>query len=589
MSRGGFLFLFLTVLLHNTAGWAQSPPLTYRAITTRAPLPEPALPPLGAAGYLFRDPVFNTRILRVTDTATRPSLPNASFTTPSAAHQLAWNATSTMFWVRSVDGTIIPFTFDPVAMTARRIQPTAAGDGGFTIISQVEPQFSFVDPNTLYGSIQDSVDDWPIVRRLDFSTRTYTDVLNLGTVTTVNHATYAGALSSSATVPEKISVMFGGQQDSHYKVAVFNVDAPSGSAVVLDTFSSTITRQGVVANTAAQLGFFLHHAWIDMSGRYVVLTPTAAIPAPYVIWDTAIDTFTFVTTRAEGHEAAGFGVLLNQSCCTSSTYDGAQWQRRSLPSPNTTTDLIKPVQTPQEIYIADHTSWNNARPLEDVPVLSALYRYSDGNLNTTPWRAWDNELVAIQTGAGSAGATVWRFAHHRSDVKYESSGPNQPDVYFWYLPRPNVSPDGRWAIFTSNWEKSLGNSATPEPGGQYRCDVFLIALAKGGINTFSDDPLIPGETFVKPVHLLELRSHIDAQRTRFGLPPYAWTDAQLSSGMFIKAVHVEELRAALLDAYVAASRPLPTFLDPTLTPRVTAIKAAHIQGLRDAVNDLENR
>jgi hypothetical protein len=59
--------------------------------------------------------------------------------------------------------------------------------------------------------------------------------------------------------------------------------------------------------------------------------------------------------------------------------------------------------------------------------------------------------------------------------------------------------------------------------------------------------------------------------------------------MFIKAVHVEELRAALLDAYVAAARPLPTFLDPTLTPRVTAIKAAHIQGLRDAVNDLENR
>src|ERR1051325_11302441 len=110
-----------------------------------------------------------------------------------------------------------------------------------------------------------------------------------------------------------------------------------------------------------------------MSGGYVVLTPTAAIPAPYVIWDTAIDTFTFVTTRAEGHEAAGFGVLLNQSCCTSSTYDGAQWQRRSLASRNSARDQSKPVQTPQESYIADRSSWNNARPLEDVPVLSALY------------------------------------------------------------------------------------------------------------------------------------------------------------------------------------------------------------------------
>jgi hypothetical protein len=42
-----------------------------------------------------------------------------------------------------------------------------------------------------------------------------------------------------------------------------------------------------------------------------------------------------------------------------------------------------------------------------------------------------------------------------------------------YRPRPNVSPDGRRVIFTSNWEKTLGI----DPGtNTFRQDVFLLAL-----------------------------------------------------------------------------------------------------------------
>ena len=41
-----------------------------------------------------------------------------------------------------------------------------------------------------------------------------------------------------------------------------------------------------------------------------------------------------------------------------------------------------------------------------------------------------------------------------------------------------VSPNGRWAIFTSNWEKTLGSAVDTDiqPGGRYRSDVFLVAL-----------------------------------------------------------------------------------------------------------------
>ena len=55
-------------------------------------------------------------MLRVTDEQTRPGLPGRSFTAPSAAHQLAWNASSDLFYIRSIDGAIIPYTFDAIVI-----------------------------------------------------------------------------------------------------------------------------------------------------------------------------------------------------------------------------------------------------------------------------------------------------------------------------------------------------------------------------------------------------------------------------------------------------------------------------------------
>ena len=60
------------------------------------------------------------------------------------------------------------------------------------------------------------------------------------------------------------------------------------------------------------------------------------------------------------------------------------------------------------------------------------------------------------------------------------------------------------------------------------------------------------------VHVIELRSRIDAQRERFGLPAFRWTDSSLS-GLSAKAVHVLEMRLALQQAYAAAVQAEPSF------------------------------
>jgi hypothetical protein len=579
----------LVVLAATSAAAQSGVPNTYHAVSNRNIYAKPTVPALGAAGWRFTDPTFASRLMRVTDGNTRPGFPDRSYSTPSAAHQLAWNATSDRFYVRSLDGWFIPYDFDPITMTATRIQPTSTGHGGLLIQSHVEPQFSFRSGNIIYAATRDQTapdgHDYPVIHQYDFNTGQYTILLNLRPYTEIDpqfpdaRDTYAGALSSSATAPEKVSVMFNaGNQDRHYKVAVFEVNAPSTSLVILNTLASTVTRNGISTPTTP-LGFRLHHAWIDQTGQWVVLAPTAGVPAHFVVWNLATDTFTAVTTRPFGHDALGYGWQVNQDCCASGAqFDGAQWQLRALATPQTSTDLINPMLSPRQVYIADHTSWNNAQPDRRVPVLSSPYRYYKNTLNTTPWRPWDDEIIAIQTDAAT-GARVWRFAHHRSNITMDVAGDG---TYFWYQPHANISPNGRWALFTSNWEKTLGLAASSEPEGIYRTDVFVVRLLGG---SFTDTPLSPG-TVIRAVHFTELRGRIDVLRVTHGLVPFPWTESDLAPGSIITRAHLTDLRTALQQAYAAAGSTPPTFAE-TITSGVTLVRAAHLEELRDAVIALE--
>ena len=105
---------------------------------------------------------------------------------------------------------------------------------------------------------------------------------------------------------------------------------------------------------------------------------------------------------------------------------------------------------------------------------------------------------------------------------------------------------------------------------------------------FTDDPLVPGVTPVRAVHLVELRFRIDALRMRLGLPGFGWTDATIVPGVTpTRAVHLTELRGALAAAYAAAGRLAPAYTDAAVTPGVTAMRSAHLQELRAAVVGLE--
>jgi hypothetical protein len=85
------------------------------------------------------------------------------------------------------------------------------------------------------------------------------------------------------------------------------------------------------------------------------------------------------------------------------------------------------------------------------------------------------------------------------------------------------------------------------------------------------------------VHVSELRTRIDAIRVRYQLPAYSWADPDIQAGTtVVRAVHLADLRTALLQAYAAAGLTSPTFTDPVVTAGLK-VKAVHISELRAAV------
>jgi hypothetical protein len=132
-----------------------------------------------------------------------------------------------------------------------------------------------------------------------------------------------------------------------------------------------------------------------------------------------------------------------------------------------------------------HWSWNNVDPSDTEPVCGAYTRSNprlqgDGTLNpaTNPvlsiQQAWDREIVCVAT---SGPPKVWRFAHHRATGACNANG--KGGSCFSAIAIGNVSQDGKFFLFNSDWDWSLGNDRH-FPGcptsGRCRVDGFIVEL-----------------------------------------------------------------------------------------------------------------
>jgi hypothetical protein len=209
-----------------------------------------------------------------------------------------------------------------------------------------------------------------------------------------------------------------------------------------------------------------------------------------------------------GHRVLGFGDMVN---------DVHRWVYRTVDPEGIGKPRDLMAHPAGERYFAydGHESWNNARPDARVPVLISTYHPLEQG---DPKCVWGDEVIAVATdGSGK----VWLFAHHRSTVHVPAGrgaggggsaplgqlAPGSRDqenrgasagegrraaaaaagldrdslvgegaYNFWDTPRGNVSQDGRFFMFTSNWEETLGKDRF----GRFREDVFIVKLEREG-------------------------------------------------------------------------------------------------------------
>ncbi len=468
-------------------------PLKYSVITDREVRIKPPLPALGPAGSVVTDPVFGTRILRVTDGNTNPDHVGSSYNTPDSTQNVAWNADDTIFIVSNA-GAPIPFRFNANSFTASRMGDVSDGEGGLVIRSfSRDPWFSATDPNLVYGG-----NDNRTIVQYDFRTNSSVVLLNLNNLgLNLGSDTIVAGVAASFSNPEKIAAFFGAnRQDDHRYIVVFEKNNPSNRKV-LDTVAKTIGINGMPINpiNTPELGFEIHSMTLDKSGRYVTITRAykvrydsngQLIPQPgheTTIWDTQTDAIYPITVYPTGHDASGYGTRINNTETDENSQ--SQWLVRSFLNVDSYYKTIVPPITQSNFLLGEHPNWNNVQPDVYVPFLSASYRYGVGykDLQSRPWLPWHEEVIAVRTDGNGAQSTVWRFAHHRSDIFPDNNPTDLNRVVFAYSARAQISRSGKYAIFNSNWEKTLGCLRIYRGGcvpsdleQQNRADVFLVEL-----------------------------------------------------------------------------------------------------------------
>ena len=147
---------------------------------------------------------------------------------------------------------------------------------------------------------------------------------------------------------------------------------------------------------------------------------------------------------------------------------------------------------------------------------------------------------------------------------------------------------GSWATF--QW---IGASGVRLTAGQhvlrlvadqqfFNLDAIRITLS------FTDDSLVARGTVIKAVHIEELRAAINRVRVARGLSSFAWTDSTLTPGTtVVRLVHLTQLRTALNQVYQVVGWTPPSYTDPSVGQGGTIIEATHVNELRSAVRALE--
>jgi hypothetical protein len=357
--------------------------------------PEPPLQPLSQAGAKISDPVFGTRILRVTDAADGNTGAGTLY-----SYYPAFNANNTYLAVRETIGYARAkfFRFDAVNFTAGPGFILSSPPAG---LQEYGLSWSGVSPTLTYGIGGHKI--WEI---------------NVAT----QQATLVKDLSSQGA-GGYLTQMLKSLDDDVFGASIVDGSGNIAGYVVYKRSTDTILLRKLVSN--------LDEIQVDKSGRYLLVVYNNGTDEVYDL-TTSPPRFVAYLSGSSGfnHHDCGVGTVFAATSGNALSY-------RQLATPFTIQQMVPGYwsysgQQDHFSMLADNEEWAMAS------------RYSTNGSPAV--RAFDNEIVKVATDGTNR---VQRIAHHRSVVlnnNYNSQ------------PKAAISRDGNLIAFTSNWGNSSGRT-----------------------------------------------------------------------------------------------------------------------------------
>jgi hypothetical protein len=452
----GVLWISLLLVLIQTPPTAgQTSPSTYSAYTGTDAKVIPSAPALGPANSVITDPTFGSRILRVTDQNTDGG---RSFMPSDTGFFRTWNADSTAIKLQTSGGVGYWLEFNPNTF---RVGDGSANPVVHQLALDYRWMWSAVNPDLIYHLNGNQL------ARYNKSTGVST---NLGGPPNGDPVTYYAAVVG----PDSWVCSAAGPGIQDTWTEIFCVDPNnSANAKFIDIPNRTIN--GVPQSDpnwptpAAGKTIGIHGLYGNAAGPWLGVNfrqPSWGGNGDAVL-NLTTNTWSLVTNADpywSGHPSLGNGKFVNGS----GSIDGRDTRGAVVRDPNDLMNSSKYVfimQPPTTVnwQTGEHNSWFNSASNPSAPVLFSRY-----GPPSSPPLTWEGEIIAAAVDGSN---TVWRFAHHH--------GATGPDFSFFQCAFAQISNDGRWALFSSYWDGSLG----PSPGGDFflstRIDTFIVELASG--------------------------------------------------------------------------------------------------------------
>jgi len=370
--------------------------------TDRTVYREPTPPALPAAGGTFVDPTFGTTIMRLTDAS------DGTFNANSYSYWPSFNKDSTRLWVLAKTGAML-YSFDPVnfRVSSKRL-----------LLSKL--------PNGHTPDANDAI--WSgLVSDLIFCH----DGLKLYSYNVVNQ-TYTLVKDFAADLPSgELWQMSMSVDDNTFGFTIKNTEGKKTGYIAWRRSQNTLFGGTNMPE--------LDEVQVDKTGQYLVVKTGRAgegaveVQVVNLITRAVVDLMDGKPDFAPGHSDVGHGFVIG----------GENWNNRLT---------YRNLATPHTFYsVFDFPDWSigaHVSMLADDEKWILMSTFLANDLPSTG--VFRDELFQIATDGSKR---VRRLAHLHSVHRD-----------YWDQPRANVSRDGKFAVFTSNW------SATD------RRDVFIVKI-----------------------------------------------------------------------------------------------------------------